>query len=219
VGLAGGLTSVPLEPDADEARDWLLGELSRPPYAAARPTLFDTIAQAIGDWFVRLFEGGDGSVPDFVPALLVLAGVGIVVAAFLIFGRPRLNRRSALGGSLFGTDDTRSAERMRAAAAAAAASGDYTAAIEDLFRALARDLVERTVLSVTPGTTARDFARRAALAFPVESDRLNEAAIVFDGVRYLGRPGTREQFERLDGLERRLRTARPAVLEPAGPPA
>ncbi|WP_227496973.1 DUF4129 domain-containing protein [Planctomonas psychrotolerans] len=216
MGLAGALRAAPLEPDAEEARDWLLDELSKPSYAAARPTLFDTVAQAVGDWFVSLFEGGDGSVPNIVPALIVIAAIGIIVAAFLIFGRPRLNRRSTATGSLFGADDDRSAARLRQSASGAAAAGDYTAAIEDLFRALARSMAERTVVSVTPGTTARDFARRAGLAFPTESTRLAEAATVFDGVRYLDRDGTREQYDELVDLERGLRAARPSTLEPAG---
>lgn len=207
------LTQVPVEPDAAEARDWLLHELAKPPYQAARPTLFDTVAQAIRDWFVELFSSGNGTVPNIVPALILLVAAGVVFAAFVLFGRPRLNRRSSLDGSLFGTNDARTAEAMRESAAAAASAGDYTRAIEDLFRALARGLAERTVVSTTPGTTARDFARRAAIAFPAEAPRLEESATVFDGVRYLDRSGSREQYERLVELERALRSARPAALE------
>jgi hypothetical protein len=38
-------------------------------------------------------------------------------------------------------------------------------------------------------------------------------------VRYLGREGSREQYERLAELERALRAERPAVLEAVGTPA
>ena len=84
-----------------------------------------------------------------------------LVVAFLIFGVPRLNRRSRVAGVLFGEDDDRGSADMRRDAAAAASRGDYATAIAELFRALARGLAERTIVTVTPGTTARGFAGRA----------------------------------------------------------
>ena len=38
---------VPVDPDAPEARDWLLDELSKQQYQAAKPTFIDLIAQQI----------------------------------------------------------------------------------------------------------------------------------------------------------------------------
>jgi hypothetical protein len=210
------LAFVPLEPDGEEARDWLIGELAKPPYQAARPTLFDTVAQAIRDWFVELFTSGDGSVPDIVPVLIVIVLIAVLGAAFLLFGLPRLNRRGTPLGTLFGEDDPRSADALRQSAAAAATRGDFTLAIEDLYRSLARGLAERTVVRSTPGTTARDFARRAGDAFPAHAVALSDGAMAFDGVRYLGRDGTREQYERLAELEGALRRERPAALEAVG---
>jgi hypothetical protein len=213
------LAFVPLEPDGEKARDWLLGELAKPPYQAARPTLFDTVAQAIRDWLVDLFSSGDGTVPNIVPVLVVLVLAAALVAAFFLFGLPRLNRRGAAVGELFGDDDRRSADALRVSASAAAARGDFALAIEDLYRSLARGLAERTVVRTTPGTTARDFARRAGEAFPAHASALSDGATAFDAVRYLGREGTREQYEGLAELERALRTERPAVLEPVATPA
>ena len=46
-----------------------------------------------------------------------------------------------------------------------------------MFRAVARGLAERTVLTVTPGTTASGFATRAGAAFDAEG------ALVSDEVR------------------------------------
>jgi hypothetical protein len=212
------LAFTPLEPDREEARDWLIGELSKPPYEAARPTLFDTVAQAVRDWFVDLITSGDGGLPDIVPVLIVLVLIAVLVTAFLLFGLPRLNRRAAPLGTLFGEDDPRSADALRESATAAASRGDFTLAIEDLYRSLARGLAERTVVRTTPGTTARDFARRAGDAFPAHAGELSEGATAFDGVRYLGREGTREQYERLAYLERAVRQERPVALEAVGAP-
>lgn len=201
---------VPVDPEPPEAKQWLIDELSKPQYQAAKPTLFDQIAKAISDWFASLQIGSVEGPPAFgFGVLLVLVVVGVVVA-FLIFGVPRLNRRSRVAGELFGEDDDRSSTDMRRDASAAASRGDYATAIAELFRALARGLAERTIVTVTPGTTARGFAGRAAVTFPLAADRLITAADAFDGVRYLGHPGSAEEYERLVALEAELRTARPA---------
>jgi hypothetical protein len=209
---------VPVDPDAPEARDWLLDELSKQPYQAAQPTLIDRIAQQILQWLedviTWLFGGSTAGMPSGVPVGLLAVLIPIVVivlVAFLLYGLPRLNRRSAVTGALFGEDDARDAVSIRRAAERAAAAGDYTLAIAELFRSLARGLAERTLVATFPGTTAREFARRAAIVFPSEADALVSAARDFDGVRYLDRAGTPEQWAELVALERRLRAARPAA--------
>jgi hypothetical protein len=118
-------------------------------------------------------------------------------------------------GSLFGDDDDRDAATMRAAASAAAARGDHTLAIAELYRAIARDLAERTVLTVSPGTTAHGFAARAGRAFPACAADLESASTAFDGVRYLDAVGTREQYEQVVALDATIRATRP-TLEPVG---
>ena len=40
---------VPVDPEPPEARQWLVDELSKPQYQAAKPTLFDQIAKAISE--------------------------------------------------------------------------------------------------------------------------------------------------------------------------
>ncbi|MDO9396901.1 MAG: DUF4129 domain-containing protein [Herbiconiux sp.] len=208
------VADVPVVPDADQARDWLLGELSKPPYQAARPTWFDLVSKAIGDWIDSLRVPDGSGLGPLVPLVAVLVLVVLIVVAFLVFGRPRLNRRSRVEpGALFGADDRRSAAELRASAARAAAAGDFTTAIEEGFRALARQLAERTVVMTAPGTTAQDFAQRAAVAFPAARDELSACARLFDGVRYLEQPGTREGYDRVSALDSALRTARPAARE------
>ena len=206
---------VPVDPDAPEAQRWLLDELAKPAYQSAKPSLFDQILQAIQDWLDSLRLPSAPGIPvigNLLPVALLLLIAVLLVVAFLVFGLPRLNRRSAAKGELFGDDDRRDAAALRRDAERAAAAGDYATAIAELFRALARSLHERTLVSAFPGSTASDVAGRAGRVFPDAADRLRSAARSFDGVRYLGAAGSVEEWESLVALERQLRSARP----PAG---
>ena len=216
-GVSAGVTAgvgafVPVEPDAEEARNWLLRELANPIYESAKPTWFDRLSGAVVDWFSSLVVPGVGG-PPVLGIVLVLALVIVaVVVAFLVFGVPRLRRRSAAAGGLFGESDVRTAAQLRAAAEASAAGGDYSAATAEMFRAIARGLAERSIVTTTPGTTAHDFSARAASAFPTLSSPLRNAATLFDEVRYLGRPGSLAGYTAVADLERTLRTTTPAAL-------
>lgn len=205
---------VPVDPSAPDARELLERELVRPEYAAAQPTLLDRIGQAISEWFQSLTAPTGGALSGWVPiVLLVLLVVGIVVA-FLVWGVPRLNRRSRADDGLFGADERRTAAELRKDAAAAAARGDYTAASLDAFRALARGLQERTVVTVLPGTTAHDFAYQGAAAFPDLSVDFGRAADGFDATRYAGAPGTQDLYRSLSDLDTAV-ARRSAVLTEA----
>jgi len=201
---------VPVDPDAGEARRRVVEELSKPEYEAARPTWFDQLSAAVRDWFESLRIGGDGPLQWVVIAVVAAVVVAALVTAFLVFGRPRLNRRGAASAPLFGTDDARTAEQMRRAAADAASRSDWPVAIEESYRAIARGLAERTVLSTSPGTTALGFAARASALFPDRAAQLHAAAASFDGVRYLGGTGSAESYRAVAELEAALRSERPA---------
>lgn len=204
---------VPVDPTAPEAREWLVRELSKPEYAAAQPSLFDRLSQAFFDWLMRLFQPGAAVPTDWIPVAIVIAVVLAIVVALLVWGTPKLNRRSRAAHSLFGDDDTRTADELRRASERFAADGDWTHAILDRFRALARGLTERTIVFVSPGTTAHDFAARAAVAFDDSSERLARAANIFDDVRYVGTAGTADQYELLRTLDADLATRTPSRLE------
>lgn len=214
--VAAGGSGVPVTPDGPEARRWLLNELAKAPYQAAKPTWFDLLAKAVKDWLASLFVPSNGALAPVLILVLVVVAIALIAIAFVVFGLPRLNRRSLLRGELFGETDRRDADALRRAAEAAAASADWTTAILEVFRALARGLAERTILTVDPGTTAHGFGERAASVFPVERDRLAVAATVFDRVRYLGGAGTAEEYGALAALERDLRSARPPVSAEIG---
>ena len=215
--LAAVWRDVPVDPDAEQARRWIIDELSKPEYEAAKPTWFDRLSSAFLEWLFSLdVESAEGP-PGLFIVVIVAIIIGALVAAFFIFGPPALNRRSNLNGPLFGHDDERSANAMRLAAAEAAGRGEWALATEEVFRAIARGLAERTILTITPGTTAHGFASRAATAFPRHADELARSAQTFDQVRYLGQDGSREAYEQVAELESRLRAARPELLS-AGTP-
>ncbi|PSL38819.1 uncharacterized protein DUF4129 [Labedella gwakjiensis] len=205
---------IPVDPSAPDARELLLRELSGPEYTAAQPTLLDRIGQAISEWFQSLtLPSGDGLGGLIPVVLLVLLVIGIV-AAFIVWGVPRLNRRSRAADSLFGADERRTAAQLRKDAADAAARGDATAAVLDAFRALARGLQERTVVAVLPGTTAHDFASQGAVAFPDLAADFGRTADGFDATRYASVPGTMELYRSISELDAAV-ARRSAVLTEA----
>lgn len=206
------LAAAPLDPDAQEARRLLLEELADPRYRAAEPNWFDRLVQAVRDWFASLTLPGDGVGLPVAAVIGVIVLVVLVVVALVIAGRPRLRRRGATTGAVLADDDSRSAAELRALAEAAVARGDFGEALVERFRALVRALDERTVLSVSPGTTAHGFSRRAAAVFPASGEELRRAADDFDRVRYLGLPCDRADYERVAGLDRALAAA-PVPLE------
>lgn len=211
IALGGVLTDVPVDPEAPEAREWLIQELAKPVYQEAKPGWFDLVVDAFWDWIQSLEFGDFEGPPAFGLGVIVVVIIAGLIVAFFVFGMPRLNRRSKVTGTLFGENDDRDAAAMRRAAEDAAARGDYTTAIAELFRSIARGLAERTIVITMPGTTAHDFSVRAADSFPQFTERLAAAATAFDEVRYLGGEGTADQFAALSSLERDLRTARPVM--------
>ena len=209
------ILDVPVDPDDEQARRWLEEELGRGD-ADYEPPSTPGWLQDLLDWLRDLFGSSGPEVPstgaDTGGAVGIIIAVVVVVAAlgvaFAIFGLPRLRRRSAVTGDLFGEDDDRSSRQIRSAAQQAADAGDFTSAVVEVFRSLARDLAERGIVTVFPGTTAREFGRRAGEVFREAATRLDDAAEVFDGVRYLGRAGTEEEWWRMSELAGELRAAR-----------
>jgi hypothetical protein len=204
----------PLDPTAEHARQQLAQELAKPQYQAARPTWLDLLAQQLDKWFTSLFDQA-GSVFAGGSAIIIVVIVIVVAAAiaigFLVFGLPRLNRRSAITGALFGDEDDRDSTALRRAAERAAAGGNFSTAIEEGFRAIARGLAERVVVTTFPGTTAHSFTIQAAAAFPDFRSELSRAADAFDAVRYLGEPGTEADWLSVSALEAKLRLAKPLL--------
>jgi len=208
------LETPPLDPDAPDARRWLQDELSKPDYRNAEPNAFDLAMQSIRDWFLGLFQDAPGIPGPLITLLVVLAVAAAVIVGLLVFGLPRLRRRRRAVTPLFDDHDRRDVATLRAAAAAAARAEDWPLAIEERFRAIVRGIVDRDLVQVHPGTTARGVADAAGVPFPGQATALHSAAADFDAVRYLGRPGSRERYDELTRLELALAAATPAH-EPA----
>lgn len=202
---------VPVEPDSEQARQWLARELADPAYREAEPTWFDTVVSEVLEWLGDLLDTGGGSPPVLLLVVVVVIIAALVVAAYFIFGAPRANRRSRATGTLFGDDDERDAAAIRRAAAGAAAAGRWDLAIEEMFRSIARSLGERSILSTTPGTTATGFATAASHYFPDLTAEFTSAGEEFDAVRYLGSDGSAEAYARIEALERTVRSRRPML--------
>ncbi|TQL48597.1 uncharacterized protein DUF4129 [Homoserinimonas aerilata] len=217
LGLAAGDT--PLDPDAEQAREWLREELSKLIYQEAQPTWFDRLATALWEWITSLSLDGTGGGQGLGVVLVLLLVAAVIVAAFFIFGPPARSRRSRIPGEIFGEDDGRDAAAMRRDAERSAAAGRWADATADMFRAIARGLSDRTLVTMSPGTTAQHFAGRATSVFPDHGAALAASATDFDEVRYLGHDGSRDAYERVAALERELRSARPVLPEAAAAPA
>ncbi|MFS0712613.1 DUF4129 domain-containing protein [Microbacterium sp. 2P01SA-2] len=204
--------ATPVAPDPDEARRWAEEELSKAAYQEAEPTPVDRFARGVVDFLAAIFNGQvPATVGPWLAAVAIVVILVLVAVAILIWGRPRAIVRSRASVPLFGEDETRSADQLRADAADAANRGAWDDAIVLRVRALARGLAERTIIDPAPGTTVHRFAADAGRVFRAESAELDRVARVFDDVRYLRRPGTAEAYAAVRALDERLATTRAEV--------
>lgn len=203
--------TVPVVPDAEQARRWLEQELADPVYHQ-QPSLL----QRFLDWLGRLFEGADGLPIGNVGTLLaILVGLAVLVTvAFLVTGPVRRSRRVAGTRGVLDADDRRTADELRAAADAAAGRGDWAAAVADRFRAVVRSLEERAVLEEQPGRTAHEAVEAAGLRLPAHAVDLRAAGRLFDDVVYGERTPRAEDDAALRELDARVAATRPTL--PAG---
>lgn len=212
MGERGVRIAAPLEPSAPDAQELLRQELADPRYAEAQPTWFDLLSQSVIEWFVGLFDNGVSGPPGLGLVIVLVVIAALIAVAIAIYGIPARRARRARTDDLFGESDARSARDMRRDAEAAAARSDWARAIADRFRAIARSLDERTIVTVHPGTTAHGFARIASRPFPDARADLERAADAFDGVRYLGRAGTEAEYVEVSALDARLAAAPSPVI-------
>lgn len=208
-------SDVPLQPSRDQAREWAIRELSGRAYQEARPSL---INRALS-W---LWEHVNGWQSPHSPGASIGAVIAIAVLALVLIwavrrsGGLHRNARAQTGAALESRPMT--ADEHYAAADRAGVAGDWNVAVVERFRAIVRELEERTILNPQHGRTADEIADGAASAVPALGRQFIDAARIFDDVRYGGQTATQAQDGALRELSAQLRGVRVAGLPAlAGP--
>jgi len=181
--LAGVVTEVPVDPDAETARRWAEQELADPIYHQG-----ESLLQVVLRWIQeRLAEAQNAlSTMNGRSAAIVLGSVVIigVVVTLLVVGPVRRSRRSQRSSVEVFVDDNRTVAELRRSADTLAAAGRWSEAVLDRFRAILRSLEKRAVVDERPGRTAHEAAIQAAAVLPPCAADLHRASRMFDDVCY-----------------------------------
>lgn len=207
---------VPATPDADEARE------------AAEHELAQEIYQDRGGFWEHLLRWLDerldptqvvpGAPPWLSVLVVVLAAAVLIGVLLLLLRRATLARRARPSGRALFEGDERSARDLERDADAAATRQDWALAVVDRFRAVIRSLDERGLIEDYPGMTAQEagaLACRALLDVEGLHAALQQAAGLFDAVRYGRVVSTGQQDEWMRLLAERVTHAAPAEPAPA----
>ncbi|MGM7777870.1 DUF4129 domain-containing protein [Arthrobacter sp. KNU-44] len=197
----------PVDPDRGEAQRWAAEELSKPQYASAKPSWIDEIWNQFVDWLRSLNGDSISGANIGVPLIGALAVVLIVVAVIVV--RPRLNARKKTSAKVFDGEPTVDADAFRARASAAASREDWQTAVVEQFRAVVRSAEDRAVIDIQAGRTADEAAAQLGRAFGAASSRLEEAARMFDGVKYGKAAATASDHAAVLVLDNELLATRP----------
>lgn len=197
----------PVDPDRGEAQRWAAEELSKPQYASAKPTWINEIWNHFLDWLRSLNGESIGGANIAVPLIGALAVVLIVVAVIVL--RPRLNARRKASAKVFDGEPALDADTFRARASAAASRGDWQTAVVEQFRAVVRAAEDRAVIEAQLGRTADEAAAQLGRAFGEASLRLEEAARIFDRVKYGQVPATASDHAAVLALDTALSAMKP----------
>lgn len=202
------IAAPPLDPDGATGRDWLRQELAKAAYSPRRDLLGE-----LEDWFyghiLRPLLRNASTAPGLLLTILLVVLAVVVCVALLRFRARRRQPVPEWAGAVL--DSALTAAQLRERAAAAAASGDFTAAYLDYFRAIARGGQERVVITTDPGATAHELASALGAVFPAEADPLRAAAGSFDVFRYGEVSAADVDVAGVRELEARLRASRPVV--------
>ena len=163
-------------------------------------SLSQRLLSAVNQWLSRFFNAANAA-PGGWWGLVALAAIAVIVIA-IIMARigPVTRRRRRADDQILGAR-TVTAREYRLRAERLASAGDYSAAILDCVRAIARQLEEQGVLAPRIGRTADEIANEAGRALPADADALRAAARLFDDVCYGQRQGTQDGYQRLHALD------------------
>jgi hypothetical protein len=201
-----------LDPTPAEARKWLGDELHGSAYHD--PWLSSAIR-----WFLdqlgNLLDGANRLANSGLsPVITVL--VALVAIALVVWVLPKVRREPILdhpGGPVL-VDPTITASTYRNLASRAFEDGRYDDAVLEGFRAIAKDMSDRTLLDDAPGRTAHEVGLELAQPFPDHARRLAQSANMFDAVRYGHRRATADQAGQVLELDGELVKTRPVLAPP-----
>lgn len=202
---------VPVLPDDEQARQWASEELGKAVYQQAKPSLFDQIVTSFLQWLGSLFENLTG-VGANLGSVIITIGVLLLIGLAIWLIRPRLNRRRQQPEEVFDDGMLLTADQHRRSAADAAGQGDFGQAVLEQFRAIVRSAEERTVIEPQPGRTAAEVALQLESAFPAQRQRLQQAALMFNNIRYGDAAGSQAEFDQLLELDHGLLETRPLYV-------
>jgi hypothetical protein len=199
-----------LDPGPAEARKWLSDELQGSDYHSP---WVESSLRWIVDQLTKLLDGANRLANGGL-SLVVTVLVALVTTALLVWVLPRVRREPVVGhqdGAVI-VDPTVTASTYRDLAARALADGRYDAAVLEGFRAIAKDMSDRTLLDDAPGRTAHEVSLELSRPFPDFAGRLAQAANLFDAVRYGHRSATKDGAAQVLRLDSELAKARPVLL-------
>ncbi len=177
----------PLNPSPDDASSLLRRELVHPEYHERN------ILQQILAWIDRFVSGSIDAATQAPPLSTFAAMVAFLLLTaglvWLLSQARRTARAATVSGAVL-TDETITADELRARAERALAEGRNGDAVVDGFRALAVRQVERGRLDDLPGATAHEVAVALATAHPGQRQRVDRSAALFDSVLYGDRPAS-----------------------------
>jgi Domain of unknown function (DUF4129) len=199
-----------LDPSPAEARKWLSDELHRSDYH--NPWLESSLRWIFGQ-LSKLLDGAN-KLANSGLSVVVTVLVALVAITLLVWVLPKVRREPVVAhpdGAVI-VDPTITAGTYRDLAARALADGRYDAAVLEGFRAIAKDMSDRTLLDDAPGLTAHEVSLELSRPFPDFAGRLSQSANLFDAVRYGHRSATQDQAGQVLRLDSELAKARPVLL-------
>lgn len=203
-------TDVPIDVDADPARELARRELARSVYTDAGPSLIQRVTAWVGERIEDLLRAADAVGAGGVGGLLVLVAVVVLVVLVVRRGLGRTRRADARSAAVLDAV-VRSADEHRRAAEQAVRDARFDEAVREGMRALVRGLEERAVLEPGPGRTAGEAAREIAAAMPAVRDAVAGAARVFDETVYGGRPADAAAARRVREADDEVQRTRTVV--------
>lgn len=184
---------VPVDIGREEAARRAQEELQKAKYGGV-PDWLERFLEWLFDFVERFMEpaGQTSGAPGQNLGVLITVVVLLLGLALIIWrvGLPRWRARAK--DAEVEVDSTVAPKDYRTLSEQAAAAGDWAAALRDRFRAIVRELEERTILDVRPGRTALEVAHTASRWLPSVRDELHHAADLFNDVVYGEAPATAE---------------------------